>query len=248
MQIITAAVIKGGTGKTSTCIALAQAAVKANKRVLAIDLDPSANFTNAIGADQTKPGCFAILERGVAAADVIQQTPQGIYAISASADLSTVKTTPASAKRLRTALEPLQEAFDFCIIDTPPTLDEMVYNALQAADGLLIPLEADINSLQGMYQIVDIAKQMQRSNPNLQSMGVVLTRFDGHPNINRYLRDVIAEKGAEVGAPLLEAIPICVALKEAISLQQSLYEYAPRSTAAKGYTKVFKKITKQLEG
>lgn len=241
MQIITAAVIKGGTGKTATCVALAQAAVKHGKRVLAVDLDPSANFSLAIGANQAQRGAFDILN-GVAAEDVIQQTPQGIYAITASANLSTVKTTTASALRLRAALEPVREYFDLCIIDTPPTLDEMVYNALQAATGLIIPLEADINSLQGLYQITDIAKQMKTTNPALQILGVVLTRFDSRPNINRYLRDVIAEKGEEVGAPLLAAISPAVAVRESVALRQSLYEYAPNSRPAKEYSKLLEKI------
>lgn len=248
MQIITAAIIKGGTGKTATCVALAQAAVSAGKKVLAIDLDPSANFTNEIGANQTMPGAFAILERGATAKEVIQQTEQGIFAISASAALSTVKTSPASAKRLRAALEPLEEYFDFCIIDTPPTLDELVYNALQAATGIIIPLEADTKSLQGLYQIVDIAAQMRRSNPDLRVLGAVLTRFDSRPNINRYMRDLIAEKGAENGAPLLAVIPVCIALKEATSLQKNLFKYAPKSTAAREYKKLFKTINKTMEG
>lgn len=244
MQIITAAVIKGGTGKTATCAALAQAAVSAGKKVLAIDLDPQANLTNAIGADQMQPGGFALLN-GSAAADVIQLTPQGIYAIAASADLATVKTTPASAMRLKAALEPLHAAFDFCVIDTPPTLGELLYNALQAATGLIIPLEADSNSLQGMYQITDIAKQMQRSNPDLQILGVVLTRFDSRPNINRYLRDVIAEKGEAAGAPLLVEVRPGIAVREAIAMQQSLFEYAPNSKPAADYKKLFEMI---LEG
>ena len=241
MQIITAAVIKGGTGKTTTCAALAQAAVSAGKKVLAIDLDPSANFTNAIGADQTKPGSFALLN-GAAAEDVAQLTEQGIYAIAAGADLSTVKTTPASAMRLKTALDPLHDYFDLCIIDTPPELGELVYNALSAATGLLIPLEADSNSLQGMYQITDIAKQMQNSNPALRILGTVLTRFDSRPNINRYMRDVIAEKGAAAGAPLLAAIRPGVAVREAIALQQSLFEYAPTSNPAEDYKTLYETI------
>ena len=245
MQIITAAVIKGGTGKTTTCAALAQAAAHANKRVLAIDLDPSANFSLAIGADQTQGGSFEVIELGAAAADFIQETPQGVYAITASPRLATVKTAPASAKRLQMALEPLEKMFDVCIIDTPPTLDELVFNALQAATGLIIPLEADTNSLQGLYQITDIAEQMRRSNPHLRVLGTVLTRFDSRPNINRYLRDVIAEKGAEIGAPLLQTISPAIAVREAVAMQQSLYQYAPNSRPAKEYKRLFEIITKE---
>lgn len=241
MQIITAAVIKGGTGKTTTCVALAQAAAHANKRVLAVDLDPQGNLSLAIGADQTRQGSFALLE-GASAADVIQQTPQGIFAIAASADLATVKTTPASAMRLKAALDPLHDVFDLCIIDTPPTLGELVFNALQAATGLIIPLEADTNSLQGLYQITDIAKQMQTTNPALQILGVVLTRYDGRPNINRYMRSVIEEKGEEVGAPFLMAISPAIAVREAAAMRESLFDYAPNSKPTKEYGKLLEMI------
>lgn len=241
MQIITAAVIKGGTGKTTTCAALAQAAAKAGKKVLAIDLDPQANFSNALAADQNQPGSYQLLN-GAPAAQLIQTTPQGIYAIAASPDLATVKTTPGSAKRLQRALEPLKGGFDLCFIDTPPTMGELQYNALQASTGLIIPLEADTNSLQGLYQITDIAQQMQRSNPALSIIGVILTRYDSRPKINRYLQSVIAEKGQEIGAPFIMAIRNGVAVREAAAMQQSLYDYAPHSKPAADYKKLFEKI------
>ena len=88
MQIITAAVIKGGTGKTTTAAALAQAAVQAGKKVLAVDLDPQANLSFFIGADQNAPGSYQLLH-GTDAAQLIQTTDQGIDAIAASPDLAT---------------------------------------------------------------------------------------------------------------------------------------------------------------
>lgn len=239
--IITAAVIKGGTGKTTTCAALAQAAVNAGKKVLAVDLDPQANFTFAIGADQNRPGCYDLLN-GTPAAQLIQDTEQGIQAIAASTDLATVKTTPASAKRLQQALEPLRGLYDLIIIDTPPQMGELTYNALQAATGLIIPLETDNNSLQGLYHIADIAQQMQHSNPDLSIIGVILTRYDNRPKINRFIKGVIEEKGQEIGAPLLMEIRNGVAVREAAAMQQSLYEYAPHSKPAADYKKLYKII------
>ena len=142
MQILTTAVIKGGTGKTTTAAALAQAAAAAGKKVLAIDLDPQANFTFFIGADQNTPGSYQLLH-GAEPGQLIQQTEQGIAAIAASPDLATERTTPASAKRLQQAIEPLKGKFDLIIIDTPPQMGELTFNALQAATGLIIPLETD---------------------------------------------------------------------------------------------------------
>lgn len=242
MQIITVAIIKGGTGKTATAAALAQAGAAAGKKVLVIDLDPQANLTISLGADPNAPGAVQLFN-GNPAADVLQETEQQITVIAAHRDLSNETTTPGSANRLREALKPIEKKFDLCIIDTPPTLGELVYNALNATHGLLIPLETDSNSLQGLYQIIDIAQQIKQSNPQLSILGVALTRFDARPKINKYLRDVIAEKGKEAGAPLLKVIRSGVAVREAAAMQQSLFEYAPKSKPAADYMQLYKMIT-----
>lgn len=241
MKIITTAVIKGGTGKTTTAAALAQAAAQEGKRVLVIDLDPQANLSFFIGADQNAPGSYQLLH-GADATQLIQETDQGIQAIAASPDLATEKTTPGSAKRLQEAIEPLKKRFDICFIDTPPQMGELTFNALQASTGLIIPLETDNSSLQGLYQITDIAHQMQRSNPALSIIGVILTRYDARPKLNRYLQEVIAERGQEIGAPFLMGIRAGIAIREAQAMQQSLYKYAPRSKPAQDYKKLYEMI------
>lgn len=241
MQIITTAVIKGGTGKTTTAAAIAQAAVAAGKKVLAIDLDPQANLSFSIGADQNKQGAYQLFT-GTPAADLMQSTEHGITAIAASPDLATIKTTPGSAKRLQRALEPIKNDFDLIIIDTPPTMGELTFNALQAATGLIIPLTADTYSLQGLYQITDIAHQMQRSNPALSIIGVVITQYDSRPKFKKYIQSVIAEKGAEAGAPFLIAIRSGIAIAEAAAMQQSIFDYAPNSNPAQDYKKLYEMI------
>lgn len=241
VKIITVAIIKGGTGKTTTAAALAQAAIKDGKKVLAVDLDPQANFSYFIGANQTGAGSYELIT-GTAAKDVIQITLQGIHAISASPNLATLSTSNASAKRLQKALEPIKKNYDFIIIDTPPTMGELTFNALQASTDLLIPLETDISSLQGLYHVIDIAHQMQLSNKDLQIAGIILTRFDGRTNINRYLRNTIAEKSAEAGIPFLLAIRTSVSLREAQAMQQSIFEYAPRSKPTEDYKKLYEMI------
>ena len=243
MQIITTAISKGGTAKTTSAAVMAQAAAAAGKRVLAVDLDPQANFTYSIAADQNKPGAYQLFT-GTPAAQLIQQTAQGIDCIAASPDLSTIKTAPGSAKRLQAALKDIESGYDICVIDTPPTLGELVFNALQAATDLIIPLNADGYGLQGLYQIADVAHQMQHSNPGLNIAGVVITRYDSRPNINRYMKDVIAEKGAEIDAPLLGTIRPGVAIVEAAAMQQSLFEYAPSSNPAADYMTIYKLIVK----
>lgn len=242
MQIITAAVIKGGTGKTTTCAALAQAAAADKKRVLAIDLDPQANLTAFLAADQNQPGSYQLLH-GAPAADLIQHTRQGLDVIAASPDLATERTGPASAKRLQAAIEPIRAGYDLIVIDTPPQMGELTFNALQAATGLIIPLETDNSSLQGLFQICDIAAQLQHSNPDLSIIGTILTRYDQRPNINKYLRSAIAERGEELGAPLIATIRPGIAIREAQALAESLYSYAPKSKPAADYMDLYKRIT-----
>lgn len=240
-MILTTAVIKGGTGKTTTAAALAQAAAADGKRVLAIDLDPQANLTFILGADPDTQGSYQLLY-GADPEQLIQKTAQGIDTIAANPDLATEKTTPGSAKRLRRSLAPIRNDYDFIVIDTPPQMGELTYNALYAATGLIIPLETDNSSLQGLYQIADIAHQMKRSNPDLKILGVILTRYDARPKLNRYLRDIISERGQEVGTPLLMGIRPGIAIREAQAMQQSLYDYAPRSKPAQDYKTLYEMI------
>lgn len=241
MQIITAAVIKGGAGKSTTAAALAQAAVAAGKKVLCIDLDPQANCTFFIGADQNRPGSYQLLH-GSEPAQLIQATEQGIDAIAASPDLAAEKTAPGSAKRLQAAIEPLKKEYDYIFIDTPPAMGELTFNALQACTGLIIPLETDNSSLQGLYQIADIAHQMQRSNPDLSIIGVTVTKYEKNTKVNRFMRDAIAEKAQEIGAPYLLEIRKGTAIREAQLMQQSIYQYAPRSNPAQDYKTLFEMI------
>ena len=246
-MILTIAVIKGGTGKSTTAAALAQAAAADGKKVLAVDLDPQANFTFSIGADQNAPGSYDLLH-GAEAAQLIQHTAQGIDTIAANHDLATEQTRTGSAKRLQEAIEPLKKKYDFVFIDTPPTIGELTSNALQASTGLLIPLETDSNSIQGMNDIVFIAREMQRSNPALRITGTIVTRYDARPKLNRYLLEDIENQAFTIGAPLLAVIRSGVAIREAQAMQQSIFDYAPRSKPAQDYKKLYDIIKGRRHG
>lgn len=243
-RIIAAAIIKGGTGKTATCAALAQAAAADKKKVLAIDLDPQASFTTAINADPNQPGSYSLFT-GADPAEILQQTPQGIYCLAGSSDLAAIHTKAGSGKRLREALEPIKKKFDFIIIDTPPTMGELQNNALQAATDLIIPLEADPDSLQGLYQIADIAKHIQATNSALQLAGIIITRYDSRPKLNRYYKETIEQKARALDIPYLAAIRQGIAVKEARAMRESLFEYAPSSNPAQDYLALYKKLKRR---
>lgn len=239
MRILSVAIIKGGTGKTATAAAMAQAAAACGEKVLAIDLDPQANLTFSLGADQNKPGADSLFS-GSAAAAVTQRTAQGIDVIAGSLDLATVRTAAGSALRLSRAIEGLP--YGLVVIDTPPTIGEMTYNALQASTDLLIPLEADTNSLQGLFHIAGIASKIMESNRALRIAGTVLTRYDPRPKLNRHIRAAIEEQAAEAGIPYLAEIRAGISVREAAALQVSLFDYAPHTKPAEDYMRLYKKI------
>ena len=240
MQIVTIANQKGGTAKSTTAAALAQAAAHRGQRVLAIDLDPQGNLSFFLQADTRRPGIYELLEGKAKPAEVIQRTAAGVDIIPASWNLSTMTTGKGSARRLQQALEPIKRVFGYSLIliDTPPTAGELQYNALQASTGLLIPVQADIVGLQGFYQIADTARQIQQSNPTLQIMGFVITRHRGRSTLAKQMQETITQQAAAQGIPFLMAIREAVAVQEAQAMQQSLYQYAPNSKPAADYLKL----------
>ena len=242
MQIIVTATIKGGTGKTTTAAALAQCAAHEGKKVLCIDLDAQADLSFMLGADQNRAGAYDLLH-GEAPAGLVQRTVQGLDVIPGAPDLATETTKAKSAYRLAQAVEPLKKKYDYIIIDTPPQLGELTFNALQCATGLLIPLETDNCSLQGLYQITDLARVSRASNKGLKNIGCIITRYDARSKINRFLHDAIADKAAELNAPLLMAVRPGVAIREAQALQKNLFDYAPRSKPAQDYAELFSAIS-----
>ena len=244
MQIITVAVIKGGTGKTATCAAMAQAAAHEGKRVLCVDLDAQANLTAALGADRTAPGAYNLLQ-GAFILDCIQQTPQNIDVIAGSPALAADRPKQAnSIFRLSNALEQIQKHYDLIVIDTPPSFCQLTYEALQAATGLLIAICADADSFNGMQLILDIAKEIKRTNKKLKPLGCIITQYDKRPKIARYMRDMIEEQGNKMKCPLLGEVRQGVAIQEARALRRNLFEYAPKSKPAQDYKAIYNKIIK----
>ena len=244
MQIIAVANQKGGTGKSTTAAALAQAAAAQGKKALAVDLDPQGNLSFALGADMRRGTSFDLLE-GKPAARLIQHSRTGPDIIPASLHNSTISSSRGSAKRLQAALLPLKLSYDIIIIDTPPTAGELQYNALQAATALIIPLQAEIYSLQGLYQIAETAEQIKKTNPALTAAGVILTRHNDRSTIARQMQENIKAAAQQMEIPYLGAIREGVAIREAQALQVSLYEYAPKSKPALDYMDIFKKIMEE---
>ena len=238
MKIITATIQKGGTGKTTTATALAQAGVYRGKRILAVDLDPQGNFSFALGADpeQDTVNSYNLL-CGIPANKI--QFRNGIVIIPAVMDLATLESGQGTARRLQQALEPIKNDYDYIIIDTPTKAGELMFNAIQASTDIIIPLQADIYSLQSLYQTYEIITQIKETNPDLQNIGFILNMFDGRSNLAKQMKAKITEEAEAMGIHYLGDIRKSVSVGEATALQQSLFDYAPNSNPAKDYLKLF---------
>lgn len=229
---------KGGVGKTTTAAALLQAAAFKGKKALAIDLDPQSNLTYCLAADSNRPGSFELLN-GTPAEETIQHTAQGIDVIAANWNLQTEKTAPGSARRLERAIEPIKNNYDICVIDTPPTPGELQYNAMQAADGILIPLQSDVYNIRALQQIEATAEQIRKTNGRLKIKGIILTQYDRRPIINRQLKANLEAEAYKRVIPYLGEVRKGVAIQEAAALQKSIFEYAPNSKPAQDYLLIY---------
>ena len=247
MRIISVANQKGGTAKTSTAHALATGAAYKGKRSLAIDFDPQGNLSFIMGADASRAGAYELMKQQAKAAQIVQYTSQGDI-IPASLNLAAADIEfsgkPGRDFFLQAALEPLQDAYDVAVIDTPPTLGTLLVNALTASDEVIIPMNADILSLQGLYQLAETITQVKSfCNKRLKVTGILITRYSGRTVLARDIKETIEAKCAELGIPVLNTvIRDGVAVREAQTTQESLFAYAPNSNPAKDYLQLFDEI------
>ena len=240
-MILTIANQKGGAGKSTTAAALAQAAKHRGLTCLAVDLDPQSNLSYFLGADTTRSGAVEAL-RGGGALDTIQPTPTGIDTISAKWDLQleTAATGRGSARRLKTALSALPTNYDLIIIDTPPTAGELQLCGIMAADTLLIPMQADISNLHGLYQMTETLRHISRDD--LSIAGYILTRYDGRTALARHMAETISSSADELHISCVGRVREAIAIREALTMQRDLYEYAPKSNPAIDYMAIFDKL------
>ena len=252
MRTITIANQKGGTGKSTTASALGAGLRKRGYRVLFVDLDGQGNLSYSMGADcsgSASTGSMEVLTRVISASEAIQHTASGdiIASSPALAGANTSITQVGKEYRLKEALEPLSEAYDFCVVDTPPALGIVTVNALTASQSLIIPATADIYSLQGIGQLSLTLQAVQRyCNPGLRVEGILITSYSSRSIISRDMADSLRETASAMGTKVFDtSIRICSSVREAQTMMEDLYTYAPKSNATKDYDSL---IDELLEG
>lgn len=243
-RIITVAIQKGGTGKTTTAAALAQAAAHRGQKVLAIDLDPQGNLGIALAGDRERSGASDFLQ-GAHPGEVIQTTPQGIDFIPAGRDLAALATGRGSARRLQKALDPIKGKYDVVIIDTPTKAGELQYNALQAATDVILPMQSDLYDMESFFQTVDTARAFMKSNPALKIAGIFFNKYSPRTTLDRQMKEQIEEYAGNIGVKTLGTVRQGVALREAVLVKKSIYQYAPRSNPARDFLKIYDELMEQ---
>lgn len=230
---------KGGVGKSTTAHALGAGLSLKGFNVLYIDLDAQGNLTYTLGATASGLNSLDLLSKAATAAEAIQNTGQGdiIAASPALAGADTVITAVGKEYRLKEAIEPLKEKYDYIIIDTPPALGILTINALTACTGAVIPAQADIYSLQGISQLHSTIQTVkQYCNPSLKVKGIVLTRYSSRAILSREVAEMIEETAKRLDTKLYNtSIRENIAVKEAQARQQDIFTYSPKSNAAEDY-------------
>jgi chromosome partitioning protein len=241
---------KGGVGKTTTSINVAAELAGAKSSVLLVDLDPQGNATSGLGIlkDKARRTTYDVLSRGAALADAVHETHiSNLFVLPSNANLAGAEVELVNQSQrefsLKRALE--QAAYDYVLIDCPPSLGLLTINGLTAASSVLIPVQTEYYALEGLSQLLDTIQAVRGStNPQLDLLGIALTMFDKRNSLSEQVQTEVANY---FGEKLFNTvIPRNVRLAEAPSYGKTIYEHDRWSKGSRAYKALSKEIKSRL--
>lgn len=242
---------KGGVGKTATALSVGACLASKGRKVLLIDTDPQASLTASAGVElaDNEPTVYEVLQGDTDINDTIKHA--GAYdVIPADINLSGADIALASVAGrdflLKEALADLKTAYDYVIIDCPPSLSVLTFMNLTASNSVIIPVQATYLALKGMAQLLDTIKLVKkRLNPELEILGAVLTMYDRRKNLDNEILENIRETFP--GKTFETTISSNVALAEAPAFGKDIFSYKPASKGAMQYEALTNEIIERCE-
>ena len=248
-RILAIANQKGGVGKTTTAVNLAASLAVAEQRTLLIDADPQGNATSGCGIsrDDFTVDCYDVLIGGASVDQALIRNVQfgHLDVLPTTPELSGAEIELVDAEnrgsRMRNALAPIRDRYDFILIDCPPSLGLITLNMLVAADAILIPLQCEYYALEGLSQLLGTVQREQDSlNPELEVDSVLLTMYDNRLNLSR---QVAADARSHFGDKVFTTvIPRNIRLAEAPSFGKPIVVYDVSSVGAQAYMAVAREL------
>ncbi len=238
---------KGGVGKTTTVVNLGAYLAEAGKKVLLVDLDPQSNATSCLGVNNVQKGTYnTLLGHTTASECILHNNRLQLSLLPSTPDLAGARVElvglPEREHKLHVALEPLNNRYDYILIDCPPSLGILTVNGLAAArNGIIIPVQCEYLALEGLSQLMLTLEHVRLGLfPDLFIRGMVLTMFDTRTNLSR---DVAEEVRRHFPDKVFDSIiPRSVRLAEAPSHGLPISAYAPNTSGAVAYEALAKEI------